>query len=189
MPIWRYNDWWGYVPLLDKQHSLPFFQLQDAQWDANRAGMGIVYIDEIDKIARRSGSGADSSRDVSGEGVQQALLRMLEGSVVSVQGKGGGSSEMYSPPSSSDGPGRSRQRQHTQRQDTYHIDTSNVLFILSGAFVGLDNIIKQRVSKPGVSAYIISMRRLGLRLVSVGYRLYERFPECWTRNASAILYS
>ncbi len=76
-------------------------QLQDAQYDPVRASMGIVYIDEVDKLSRKSGSGTEGSRDVSGEGVQQALLRMMEGSIVSVQVKGGG--EVHSAPANGQG--------------------------------------------------------------------------------------
>lgn len=119
--------------------------LQAANWDSYRASTGIVYIDEVDKIARKSSSTTESSRDVGGEGVQQALLRMMEGSVVTVQGK----------PSSLEPPaptvrGRGSPATAQQRPDTYHIDTSNVLFILSGAFVGLDTVVKRRVSKGSI---------------------------------------
>jgi ATP-dependent Clp protease ATP-binding subunit ClpX len=119
--------------------------LQAANWDSYRASTGIVYIDEVDKIARKSSSTTESSRDVGGEGVQQALLRMMEGSVVTVQGK----------PSSQEPPaptarGRGSPAAAQQRPDTYHIDTSNVLFILSGAFVGLDTVVKRRVSKGSI---------------------------------------
>ncbi|THV05473.1 ClpX, ATPase regulatory subunit [Dendrothele bispora CBS 962.96] len=115
--------------------------LQDANWDPVRASMGIVYIDEIDKLARKSGSGMEGSRDVSGEGVQQALLRMMEGSVISIQAKAGAAEPV---------PPRDGGHSRGAKPDTHHIDTSNILFIVSGAFVGLDNIIRQRVSKAAI---------------------------------------
>lgn len=119
--------------------------LQAANWDSYRASTGIVYIDEVDKIARKSSSTTESSRDVGGEGVQQALLRMMEGSVVTVQGK---PSSLEPPAPTARGRGSPAAAQ--QRPDTYHIDTSNVLFILSGAFVGLDTVVKRRVSKGSI---------------------------------------
>ncbi|KIJ19981.1 hypothetical protein PAXINDRAFT_174520 [Paxillus involutus ATCC 200175] len=127
--------------------------IQAANWDPVRASTGIVYIDEVDKIARKSGgTGTEGSRDVGGEGVQQALLRMMEGSVVTVQGKSPGALE---PPPSAAGEARSRPGARGQsppppRSETYNIDTSNVLFILSGAFVGLDTVVKRRVAKGSI---------------------------------------
>jgi len=96
--------------------------LQAADHDIQRASRGIIYIDEIDKIARKSDS-ASITRDVSGEGVQQALLKIIEGTVASIPPKGG--------------------RKHPQ-QEYIKIDTTNILFICGGAFVGLDGVIKQR---------------------------------------------
>ncbi len=124
----------GYVG--DDVENILVSLLQAADYDIEQAERGIIYIDEIDKIARKSDS-ASLTRDVSGEGVQQALLKIIEGTIASVPPKGG--------------------RKHPQ-QELVRIDTTNILFIVGGAFVGLDSVIKRRTGTKaiGFGAKVVS---------------------------------
>ncbi len=126
--------------------------LLSVDYDVEKAQRGIIYIDEIDKIARKSDS-ASITRDVSGEGVQQALLKIIEGTVASVSKQGG--------------------RKHP-KEELVRIDTTNILFIVGGAFVGLEDIIRQRsgVKAMGFGANVVSQKNR-----SYGELLSEIQPE------------